>query len=54
MQLIGFDPPKVAEIIRLPEHHVIGRLRPVGKALKDANGRAGQLDYDEVVFTDGF
>jgi nitroreductase len=52
--MIGFDPQKVAEIIHLPEHHVIGMMLPVGKALKDANVRAGQLDYDEVVFTDGF
>ena len=52
--MIGFDPQKVAEIINLPEHHIIGMMLPVGKALKDANVRAGQLDYDEVVFTDGF
>ena len=52
--MIGFDPAKVAEIINLPEHHVIGMMLPVGKALKDANARGGQLNYDEVVFTDGF
>jgi nitroreductase len=52
--MIGFDPQKVADIINLPEHHIIGMMLPVGKALKDANVRAGQLDYDEVVFTDKF
>lgn len=52
--MIGFDPAKVAEIINLPEHHVIGMMLPIGKALKDANTRGGQLNYDEVVFTDGF
>ncbi|CAA6676996.1 MULTISPECIES: nitroreductase family protein [unclassified Lentimonas] len=52
--MIGFDPVKVAEIINLPEHHVIGMMLPIGKALKDANVRGGQLGYDEVVFTDGF
>jgi nitroreductase len=52
--MIGFDAEKVAEIINLPEHHVIGMMLPVGKALKDANARGGQLDYDEVVFTDSF
>lgn len=52
--MIGFDPQRVAEIINLPEHHIIGMMLPVGKALKDANVRGGQLDYDEVVFTDGF
>jgi nitroreductase len=52
--MIGFDPAKVAEIINLPEHHIIGMMLPIGKSLKDANARGGQLDYDEVVFTDGF
>ena len=52
--MIGFDPEKVANIINLPEHHIIGMMLPIGKALKDANTRAGQLDYDEVVFTDEF
>ncbi|MFQ3224048.1 MAG: nitroreductase [Lentimonas sp.] len=52
--MIGFDPTKVAEIINLPEHHVIGMMLPIGKSLKDANVRGGQLTYDEVVFTDTF
>ena len=44
--MIGFDPEKVAEIIDLPENHVIGMMLTVGKALKDANVRSGQLPYD--------
>ena len=52
--MIGFDPEKVAEIIGLPENHVIGMMLTVGKALKEANVRSGQLDYDEVVFRNGF
>ena len=52
--MIGFDPEKVAEIIELPENHVIGMMLTVGKALKDANVRSGQLPYDEVVFHNGF
>ena len=52
--MIGFDPEKVAEIIELPENHVIGMMLTVGKALKDANVRGGQLPYDEVVFRNGF
>jgi len=52
--MIGFDPVKVAEIIRLPEDHVIGMMLPIGKAVKDANARGGQLPYDEVVFRDRF
>ncbi len=52
--MIGFDPVKVAESIRLPENHVIGMMLTVGKAVKDANARGGQLPYDEVVFRDSF
>ena len=52
--MIGFDPEKVADIIDLPEKHVIGMMLTVGKALKEANVRGGQLPYDEVVFRDGF
>ena len=52
--MIGFDPEKVAEIIDLPENHVIGMMLTVGKAVKDANVRSGQLPYDEVVFRNGF
>jgi hypothetical protein len=29
-------------------------MLPIGKALKDANTRGGQLPYDEVVHIDGF
>ncbi|HKK17458.1 MAG TPA: nitroreductase family protein [Opitutales bacterium] len=52
--MIGFDPIKVAEIIGLPENHVIGMMLTVGKALKDANARGGQLPYEDVVFRDEF
>lgn len=52
--MIGFDPAKVAEIIRLPENHLIGMMITVGKALKPAHARGGQLPREEVVFVDGF
>jgi nitroreductase len=52
--MIGFDPVKVAEIIKLPEHHIIGMLLPVGKAITAANSRSGQLDYKEVVINESF
>lgn len=52
--MIGFDPVKVAEIIGLPENHVLGMMITVGKALKPANPRGGQLPYEEVVFSDQF
>lgn len=52
--MIGFDQAKVAEIIQLPDNHVTGMMLTVGKAIKDANVRGGQLPYEEVVFRDSF
>lgn len=52
--MIGFDPEKVAETIRLPEDHVIGMLLGVGKPLKPARPRGGQLPLEQVVIEDAF
>jgi len=52
--MIGFDPVKVGEIIHLPEGHLIGMMLTVGKSVRDANARGGQLPYDSVVFRDQF
>lgn len=52
--MIGFDPEQVAELINLPEDHVIGMLLVIGKAAKPARPRGGQLPKEEVVLTDRF
>lgn len=52
--MIGFDPEPVAKLITLPDDHVIGMLLVVGKALKPARPRGGQLAKDEVVVIDKF
>jgi nitroreductase len=52
--MIGFDPDKVAAIIKLPENHVISMLMAIGKQTKPAMPRGGQLPLDKVVFTDRF
>ncbi|MEM7811111.1 MAG: nitroreductase family protein [Planctomycetota bacterium] len=52
--MIGFDPVKVAELINLPEHHVITMLITVGKALKPAHPRGGLIPKDEAVIHDRF
>lgn len=52
--MIGFDPAAVAEIIGLPEDHVIGFMITVGKAAKPAWPRPGQLPMKEVVLRDRF
>jgi nitroreductase len=55
--MIGFDAVKVAEIINLPKDHVIGFMIAVGKAVKPAAPKGGQLGLAEVVvenrFSDG-
>ncbi len=50
----GFDFDDVAEMINLPDDHIISMFVVVGKALKEANPRAGQLAYSEVVIEDSF
>ena len=52
--MIGFDPQKVAEIISLPNDHVISMLMVIGKQTKPAMPRGGQLPLDNVTFTDKF
>lgn len=52
--MIGFDPQQVGDLIGLPEGHAIGFLVVVGKALKPAHPRGGQLDKSEVVYTDRY
>ena len=50
----GFDFEAVAKIINLPEDHVISFMIVIGKAVKPAWQRPGQLPLDEVVITDSF
>jgi nitroreductase len=52
--MIGFDQVKVAEIINLPSDHVIGFMIAVGKVLKPAMPKGGQLALAEVVVQDRF
>ncbi len=52
--MIGFDPDKVAELIGMPDDHVIGNLIAVGKATKPAWPKPGQLPLEEVVVWDRF
>jgi nitroreductase len=52
--MIGFDQVKVAEIINLPSDHVIGFMVAVGKAVKPAMPKGGQLALSEVVVQDRF
>ncbi len=50
----GFDFEAVARLINLPEDHVVAMFVAIGKGLKPAWPRGGQLTLDEVVVIDRF
>ncbi len=52
--MIGFDIEKVAELINLPNDHVMGPMVAIGKGTIEAWPKPGQLTLDEVVFEDTF
>ena len=52
--MIGFDEKQVAELIRLPQGHVIGMMIVIGKAAEPAKGRAGQLPLGDVLRENAF
>lgn len=52
--MIGFDHKVVAELVRLPADHVIGPIVAIGKGLKAAWPKPGQLDLNEVMVRDRF
>ena len=50
----GFDFEKVAQLIGLPDDHVIVMFVAIGKGTKEAWPRPGQLSLDDVVFKNVF
>jgi nitroreductase len=52
--MIGFDANKVAEIIQLPEDHLIGLILTIGKGTKEAHPKGGYLPLEEVLFSNHF
>ncbi len=50
----GFDFDKVAELINLPDDHVITMFVAIGKGTKEPWPRPGQLSLEEVVIKDKF
>lgn len=50
----GFDFKKVAELIHLPEDHVIAMFIAVGKPVQAAWPRAGQLPVEELIVENTF
>ncbi len=52
--MIGFDIEKVAELINLPEDHVMGPMVAIGKGTKDTWPKPGQLPLEEIVMENSF
>lgn len=50
----GFEFDKVAELINLPDDHVITMFVAIGKATQEAWPRPGQLALEDVVIKNGF
>ncbi len=52
--MIGFDQNAVAEIIKLPSDHTIGMIITIGKGIKPAWPKPGQLEQKAVVIENTF
>ena len=52
--MIGFDIEKVAQLINLPEDHVMGPMVAIGKGIKDPWPKPGQLPLEQVMVEDRF
>jgi len=52
--MVGFEYDELADIIKLPDDHLIVLMIVVGKSLEPAGERGGQLPLDQVVFENHF
>ncbi len=52
--MIGFDIEKVAELIHLPEDHIMGPMVAIGKGIKDSWPKPGQIPLEELVSENSF
>ena len=52
--MIGFEIEKLAELINLPEDHVMGPMVAIGKGTKDSWPKPGQLSLEELVVENSF
>jgi nitroreductase len=52
--MIGFDHDAVADIIKLPEDHIVGMIIVMGKAAQTAHERGGQLPLSQVLLDNTF
>ena len=52
--MIGYEIEKVAELIKLPDDHVMGPMVAIGKGTKDPWPKPGQLSLEELIVENGF
>ena len=52
--MIGFDLAKVAELVNLPDDHVIGPMVAIGKGIKEPWPKPGQVPLEQLVFENSF
>lgn len=52
--MVGFDFEQVAQLIQLPDDHIITMFVAIGKGIQPARPRAGQLALNEVVIKNRF
>ena len=52
--MIGYDAKKVAQIVKLPDDHIVGMLLVVGKATKAAWSKPGQLPLKDILINNTF
>ncbi|HEY5736353.1 MAG TPA: nitroreductase family protein [Nitrosopumilus sp.] len=52
--MVGFEYDDLADVIKLPESHVIVMMVVVGKRAEDAAERGGQLPINQVAFENHF
>jgi len=52
--MVGFEYDELANVINLPDDHLIVMMVVVGKRTEDATHRGGQLPLDEVAFENKF
>lgn len=52
--LDGFDFDEVAQMINLPDDHLISMFVTIGKGIKEASPRSGPIEEDEQILFDRF
>jgi nitroreductase len=52
--MIGFELEKVAELVRLPDDHVIGPMVAIGRGTREPWPKPGQLSLEELVVENGW